>query len=61
LSKLKNRSDAQVELEQDILDCEKEFLKKPTQLNFQPIHEPSFNWHPSPEKQKQEKKLFKPQ
>ena len=57
---MKNRSDAKVELEQDILECEKEFLEKPKQLNFQPIHEPSMNWNPSPEKRMQEKKLFEP-
>jgi len=41
-------SEVQSILNESIEETEKQLLEKPRKLNFQPIQEPSINWHESP-------------
>ena len=48
ISKLKNKSDMQSMLAEEIEESERMFLERPKNPNFQPTHVPSINWNESP-------------
>ncbi len=59
ISKIKNKSDMQSMLAEEIEESERMFLERPKNPNFQPTHVPSMNWNESPQKKVIEPKKHK--
>lgn len=58
ISKMKNKSEMQTVLAEEIEESERMFLERPKNPNFQPTHVPSMNWNESPEKTSYKQKAF---